>query len=492
MSMRPVAIRSTALFQRMCWLDGSPLFPRIEPYRRRLFSRFFDEREDDGRPRFNLGLSGRGKKNNKSLDLCLAELIAVMEDSASGSQCYLLANDQAQASDDLALLKKLIATNGFLGDWLKVKKNIIERRDGGGFIEVLPAQDVAGSHGKTYRLCGFDEIHGYRNWDLLEAMQFDPTRLEAQMWITSYASLFHKPGVPLYDLCAMGRAGADPRLLFSWYAADYTTDPDFVNAAPELRANPSIASWRDGAGYLEQQRRRLPSHKYRRLHLNLPGLPEGSAFQPESVADAITRGATMRPPQRGITYAAFVDMSGGSSDDAVLAIGHRDADDRVVLDRLVNQGQQPPFDPNRAVKRFADVLAEYGVSVIAADRYAGLTFQKQFEGLGVRCAVADKTKSQLYEALEPRLNGGRVVLLDVPLLEQQLLGLMWKGGRIDHPAGEHDDFANAAAGVVHQLTAGVDDARAAEVARWCLAAGADDARSPWRDAPLASAGLRLD
>lgn len=294
---RQAAIVTTALFQRMRWLDGSLLLPRIEPYRLRLFSRFFDEREANGRPRFNLSLSGRGKKNNKSLDLCLAELIAVMEDSASGSQCYLLANDQAQASDDLALLKKLIAANGFLGDWLKVKKNIIERRDGGGFIEVLPAQDVAGSHGKTYRLCGFDEIHGYRTWDLLEAMQFDPTRAESQMWITSYASLFHKPGVPLYDLCAMGRAGSDPRLLFSWYAADYTTDTDFANAAPELRANPSIGSWRDGPEYLEQQRRRLPAHKYRRLHLNLPGVPEGSAFQPEPVTDAIARGVTVRLPQ---------------------------------------------------------------------------------------------------------------------------------------------------------------------------------------------------
>ena len=33
------------------------------------------------------------------------------------------------------------------------------------------------------------------------------------------------PGVTLFDLCAGGRAGTDPRMLFSWYAADYTTDP---------------------------------------------------------------------------------------------------------------------------------------------------------------------------------------------------------------------------------------------------------------------------
>ena len=35
------------------------------------------------------------------------------------------------------------------------------------------------------------------------------------------------------------------------------------------------------------------------------------------------------------------------------------------------------------------------------------------------------------------------VLPDVPELEQQLLGLVWRGGKIDHPQGEHDDFSNA-------------------------------------------------
>jgi hypothetical protein len=43
------------------------------------------------------------------------------------------------------------------------------------------------------------------------------------------------------------------------------------------------------------------------------------------------------------------------------------------------------------------------------------------------------------------------VLLDVPEIEQQLLGLVWRGGKIDHQNGEHDDWANAAAGVVHEL-----------------------------------------
>lgn len=137
--------------------------------------------------------------------------------------------------------------------------------------------------------------------------------------------------------------GADPRMFFSWYGADFTTDPDFIDLPPEEKANPSMAGWAD-AGYLAQQQGRLPSHKFRRLHLNLPGLPEGSAFTAEAVMGAIDRGVRIRPFCETLSYSAFVDMSGGSNDDAVLAIAHKDTDARAVLDRLADQGQRPPFD----------------------------------------------------------------------------------------------------------------------------------------------------
>ena len=91
------------------------------------------------------------------------------------------------------------------------------------------------AQGKTYCFCGFDEIHTYKNWDLLEAMALDPTRPDAVQWITSYASIYHRPGVPLFDLTAQGWKGEDPRMFFSWYASDRTTDPDFNNASPEDR-----------------------------------------------------------------------------------------------------------------------------------------------------------------------------------------------------------------------------------------------------------------
>ena len=160
-------------------------------------------------------------------------------------------------------------------------------------------------------------------------------------------------------------------MLYSWYSADYTSDPDFEDATPEERANPSMGGWPDGLGYLEQQRLRLPSHKYRRLHLNLPGMPDGAAFDAAAVMDCIPDGRKQLPRQSqqpGPNYTAFVDMSGGSSDDAVLAIAHKARDRNVVvLDLVVSQTGRPPFNPRHAVKKFAELIKGYGCSGVVGD-----------------------------------------------------------------------------------------------------------------------------
>ena len=52
--------------------------------------------------------------------------------------------------------------------------------------------------------------------------------------------------------------------------------------------------------------------------------------------DAVARGLTVRAPEPSTQYAAFVDMSGGRNDDAVLGIAHRDSDGRAVLDSLTD------------------------------------------------------------------------------------------------------------------------------------------------------------
>src|SRR6516162_1597189 len=112
-----------------------------------------------------------------------------------------------------------------------------------------------------------------------------------------------------------------------------------------------MASWPDGSAYLETQKIRLPTARYRRLHLNLPGAPQGAAFDQSKVLSCVVTGRRALPAEVGRKYSAFVDMSGGSSDDAVLAIAH--AEGRViVLDLIEKQAGSPPFNPRDAVKKF--------------------------------------------------------------------------------------------------------------------------------------------
>ena len=455
--MKRPAMSPLEFFSKLRWLDGRPLVDVIEPYRMRIFMEALFTFDDDGRPTYNEVLAGRAKKNGKSCDLVLAALYRFLVwPSVAGNDCFLLANDEGQAADDLALVKKLIAVNSGpkskpdsgLKKLVEIQAKEIIRKDGRGSLRILPARDVSGAHGKTYLFIGFDEIHGYRDWDLFEALAPDPTRPDALTWITSYASIYNSPGSPLYDKMLAAKRGDDPRMYFSWYAGDYTTDPDFEDAEPEARANPSMESC-FSPDYLEQQRRRLPSHKYRRLHLNLPGLPSGSAFDAGAVMDAIKTGRKKLRFDPTRDYIAFVDMSGGSADDATLAISHRDEQaERAILDVVVSQSGRPPFNPRHAVKKFAGILKAFGLSHVTGDRYAGETFRQDFSDNGIQYTLSALTKSAIYEAIEPMLNAGEIEFLDVPELQSQLLGLVWRGSKIDHLPGEHDDFVNAAAGAL--------------------------------------------
>ena len=447
-------VTSLAFFAQLKWLDRRPLLDTIEPYRRRIFTQALDTYRPDGVPLYNFVLTGRGKKNWKSADLVLAAFYCLLireSPGGSGNDCFLLANDEDQAGDDLELAKKLVAVNPDLSAELAVMQKELRRRDGGGALTILPARDVLGTHGKTAQWVGHDEIHGQRNYDLLEALAPDPTRPDALTWITSYDTVYNVPGIPLHDFKAIGWAGTDPRMLFSWYSGDRCTDPEFATLEPELRANPSIASWPEGRAYLEQQRRRLPTHKFRRLHLNLPGAPNGAFLDQGKVMAAIIAGRASLPRQEGRRYCAFVDMSGGSSDDAVLAIGHEDSERRAIIDLVMAQAGGVPFNPRAAVKRFVPALKNYGVFSVTGDNYAGMTFKADFEAEGVSYHSCPRPKTELYEALEPAINAGEVELLDLPKLQEQLITLVIRGAHVDHQSGDHDDFANAVAGVVWKI-----------------------------------------
>lgn len=446
----PDAISPLAFFAVLKWIDGRPLLDTIEPYRRRIFEDVLWTFDEDGRPKYNMALSGRAKKNWKTSDLILAALYRFLAwPSTAGNDAFILANDEQQAGDDLSLAKKLIRANPELDEEVTIQAKEIIRKDGAGTLRILPARDAVGAHGKTYGFIGFDEIHGYRTHDLFEALAHDPTRLDALTWITSYSGIRHAPGIPLYDFMQNGKRGDDPRMYFSWYAGDFTTDADVPDdATPEQRANPSMASWGND-DYLVQQRKRLPTHKYRRLHLNLPGAPDGAAFNADSVVSAIVLGRKHLPREEGVSYVGYVDMSGGSSDDAVLAVAYYDKQRKVaVLVSIMSQTGGVPFNPRDAVRKFVAELRAYGLSKVTGDAYAGETFRADFAAEGITYVVCKDSTSENYEAFEPRLNAGEVELLDIPKLTEQFLTLVYRGSKIDHQPGDHDDWSCAAAGAI--------------------------------------------
>ncbi len=233
-----------SFFGLLHWIDGRPLMDTIEPYRREILSTVLYDFDGD-RPRYNFALTGRGKKNFKTSDLILATLYRFIAwQSPAGNDCFTLANDEGQAADDLKLAKLLIAANPDLGNEVRVLDKEIVRKDGRGTLSILPARDSAGAHGKTYSICGFDEIHAYRGHEIFEALAQDPTRHDSLMWITAYNSMNAKPGVPLYDFLKAGREGSDERMYFSWYAGDYTTDPALWMPRPRRSAPTRL--WRRG------------------------------------------------------------------------------------------------------------------------------------------------------------------------------------------------------------------------------------------------------
>jgi len=450
----PVQVHPLNFFKLLRWIDGQPLIDLIEPYRLAIFTDALFTFRQDGSPQYRRILTGRAKKNSKTLDSVLSALYKVLvwiPAGGKGSQVYFVASDLGQANDDLELCKKLVKCNPLLNDEVQIKSNVIERNDGKGFIEILPAGDADGLHGKTYLFLVVDELHTQRDYRVLEALELDRTRPDAAQWFASYASLSRQTGVPIVDLLRQHDTKSDPRLYVSWYTGTVE------------EANPSLGSpIGPTLEDIEDARRSLPSWIFRRLYLNQPGQPDGAAFDATNVENCIVPGRSGLAPKPSTTYSAFVDMSGGGADDSTLAIAHAGPEREVVVDLLIDQGTRlgGTFDPGQAVLKFADVLKEYRCWRVTGDRYAGEWPRQAFAKAGIQYELSDLTRSELYANLEPLINSGQIELVDHPKLLSQLIALIRRGEKIDHPQGEHDDHANAVAGAIAQVKAARIRARA--------------------------------
>ncbi len=152
----------------------------------------------------------------------------------------------------------------------------------------------------------------------------------------------------------------------------------------------------------------------------------------------------------GVTYSAFCDPSGGSSDSYTLAISHQERS-LGVLD--VVRERRPPFSPEAVTIEYAELLKGYGIRKVTGDRYAGEFPRELFAKQGITYELSDRPKSDIYRDTLPLFNSGKLELLDNRVLTAQLCGLerrTARGGRdsIDKGPGSHDDLCNAACGAL--------------------------------------------
>ena len=427
----------------MMWLDGRRMSDVLMSFQTDILKTFLATvRVEDLALWYKRGLIHVGKKNAKTLLLILSSMILLHTDKPmgrKGCQIIYVANDEDQADENLTFTKKLYRVNPILLDEVQIKSNVIELKNGTGYIEIVASKNADGLHGRSYRLLCFDELHAQPDYRVIEALELDPTRPDAQQLFASYSPLTPKPGTPIVDMLRQYQDGVDPRFYV------------FSRSGSIEEANPAIGGPLGSTKEeIDSARFRLPTWHWRRLYLNLPGQGADSAYDAAAIEACVVKGRRSLPPQPGIQYHGFIDMSGGGADDSVLAVSHSDEAGHFVLDLVMDQGPRTggTFSPNEAVSRFVESLRRYHVHSIEGDRFAGLWPREAFAKHQIHYTVSDFTRSELYANLEPLINARHVELLDDPKLIGQFIGLIRRGTKIDHLPGSHDDHCNAVAGAL--------------------------------------------
>jgi hypothetical protein len=179
------------------------------------------------------------------------------------------------------------------------------------------------------------------------------------------------------------------------------------------------------------------------------------AYVPPQVVDsAVQAGVREVPPDplRPRHHYAFLDPSGGGPDAYALAIAHPEEGGMLALDLCQQWAITPELNTMDVTAQAAGMLKRYGIKVATGDRYAGEWPADALRAHGITYVVSERNKSQLYVDALALLNGGRIRLLDNPVLIAQLKSLDRRTGQgrdiVDHPPGGHDDSSNAAMGAL--------------------------------------------
>jgi hypothetical protein len=345
-----------------------------------------------------------------------------------------LANDRTQARVVLRYVRGLFeAVEGLHGIVERETPESLELSNG---VEIsIMTNSLRAVRGRTVAFACLDECAFYRSDDC------------ANPDVETFNAL--RPGmatIPDAMLVGISSPYKKSGLLYSRWKDYYGRDDDgilVVRAASQV-LNPTL----DQAIVDEAMERDAASAKaeyFAEWRDDISGFIDADLIE-----SCIERGLERRPPQSGVSYKAFVDISGGRSDSAVIAVGHLGRD-RIVLD-LIGE-RKAPFSPESVVGEFASILRSFGLGSVTGDDYAAEFRNERFSAHGVRYELSELNRSEIYLNCLPALTSGQVDLLDNRRMVAQFAQLERRTSRagrdtIDHPQHGHDDISNSVAGVI--------------------------------------------
>jgi hypothetical protein len=206
---------SLDFFERLRWIDGKPLLGTIETYRRDIFTAALDTFRPDGLPKYNLVVSGRGKKNWKSSDLILAALYLrgglPFSTYSSGVRTRRL-DKMAADHDPVAIKDRKAHRIEFLKKWKKPKPLDLKIASSGkpsalqrGIIPALDALDVQTKwwswNPLTQGDCTMDDATIWLSSDGTGIFSaYTKTSDDGDVWIVQALALKDNNGVALYTI----------------------------------------------------------------------------------------------------------------------------------------------------------------------------------------------------------------------------------------------------------------------------------------------------
>jgi hypothetical protein len=166
------------------------------------------------------------------------------------------------------------------------------------------------------------------------------------------------------------------------------------------------------------------------------------------------------PAGRDTFYKAFTDASGGVGHDSyTLAIGHRELgnEGRYVIDVVRGSRSGVAKDPQKITEEYAVLLRDYHTTEVTGDYYSAGWVENAWQKCGIRYIKSALSKSDIYLECIPLFTRGLVRLPEHPKLIRELRLLerhTHRSGRdsVDHGRSGSDDYANAVAGVLRELS----------------------------------------